>query len=179
MQKDLCEILHTEKEINTRIEEIAQQITKDYEGKDPIIVCVLTGAIFFFSDLIQKLRFPVYPDYIICSSYQGTKSTGNLTISKDLKYNIQGRHVILVEDIIDSGLTMYQLKNNLLTRNPASVKICSLFDKKVPRNYDIPIDYCGFDLENKFVVGYGLDYNNKYRNMPIVGVLREEIYKKF
>lgn len=178
MEKDLCEVLYTEEQLDKKVSELAEQITKDYEGKDPIMVCVLTGAVFFFSDLFKKLRFPAYPDFIICSSYSGKKSTGNLTITKDLKYNIEGRHVILIEDILDTGLTMYQLRNNLLARNPASLKICTLFDKKVKKAFEVPLDYVGFDLKDAFVVGYGLDYNNKYRNMPIVGVLKEEVYAK-
>ena len=179
MEKDLEEVLYTEEQIDKKVTELAAQITKDYEGKDPIMICVLTGAVFFFSDLFKKTKFPVYPDFIICSSYAGKKSTGNLTITKDLKYNIEGRHVIIVEDIVDTGLTIYELRKNLLERNPASLKICTLFNKKVKKAHEIPLDYVGFDLEDKFIVGYGLDYNNFYRNMPIVGVLKEEIYNKW
>ncbi|OHT08855.1 Hypoxanthine-guanine-xanthine phosphoribosyltransferase [Tritrichomonas foetus] len=178
MQKDLCEILYDEQAIQKRIGELADEISKEYRGKDPILVCVLTGAIFFFTDLCKKLDFPVYPDYIIASSYAGTKSTGNLMITKDLKYNIEGRHVIIIEDIIDTGLTMYQLRHNLLMRNPASLKICVLCDKDVKKNYEVPIDYTGFNVVDKFIVGYGFDYNNKYRNLPVIGVLKPEIYAK-
>ena len=178
MQKDLEEVLYDQEAIQKRIGELAQEITKDYKGKDPIIVCILTGAIFFFTDLCKKLDFPVYPDYIIAASYLGTQSSGNLTIKKDLKYNIEGRHVIIVEDIIDSGLTMYQLRNNLMLRKPASLKICVLCDKSVKKKYEVPIDYVGFHVDDKFIVGYGFDYNNKYRNMPVIGVLRKEIYSK-
>lgn len=178
MEKDLSEVLYTEEQIDKKVTELAEQITRDYEGKDPIMICVLTGAVFFFSDLFKKTKFPVYPDFIICSSYEGKKSSGHLTITKDLKYNIEGRHVIIVEDIIDTGLTIHMLRNNLLARNPASLKICTLFNKQVKKAYDVPLDYVGFDLVDKFIVGYGLDYNNLYRNMPIVGVLKEEIYTK-
>ncbi|OHT06970.1 Hypoxanthine-guanine-xanthine phosphoribosyltransferase [Tritrichomonas foetus] len=178
MQKDLCEVLYDQKAIEARVTELAAELSKEYRDKDPILVCVLTGAIFFFTDLVKKLDFPVYPDYIIASSYSGTKSSGNLMITKDLKYNIEGRHVIIIEDIIDTGLTMYQLRYNLLSRNPASLKICVLCDKDVKKAYEVPIDYCGFHVVDKFIVGYGFDYNNKYRNMPVIGVLKEEIYAK-
>ena len=176
MQKSLSEVLYDQDAIQKRIGELAEEITKEYKGKDPILVCVLTGAIFFFTDLCKKLDFPVYPDYIIASSYDGTKSSGNLKITKDLKYNIEGRHVIIVEDIIDSGLTMYQLRNNFLTRKPASLKICVLCDKDCKRAFDVPIDYTGFHVEDKFIVGYGFDYNNKFRNLPVIGVLKKEVY---
>ncbi|OHS93966.1 Hypoxanthine-guanine-xanthine phosphoribosyltransferase [Tritrichomonas foetus] len=176
MLKDLEEILYDEQTIQNRVKELASELTKEYKGKNPVMVCVLTGSIFFFTDLCKSLDFAIDPDYIICSSYNGTQSSGNLKITKDLKANIEGRHVIVVEDIIDSGLTMYQLRHNLLTRNPASLKICVLCDKNVKKKFEVPIDYCGFHVVDKFIVGYGFDYNNKYRNMPVIGVLKKDIY---
>lgn len=177
MMNDLEYVLYDQPAIQKRIKELADQITVEYKDKKPIVVCILTGAIYFFSDLLKRLDFPLEPDYLICSSYAGTKSTGNLTISKDLKYDIKGRHVLLIEDIVDTGLTMSQLRANLLARNPASLKICTLCDKDIGKKaYEVPIDYCGFTVENKYIIGYGFDYNNKYRNLPVIGVLKPEIY---
>ncbi|KAK8892110.1 hypothetical protein M9Y10_029332 [Tritrichomonas musculus] len=177
MMDDLERVLYDQTAIQKRIRELADQITAEYKDKEPIVVCILTGAIYFFSDLLKRLDFPLEPDYLICSSYAGTRSTGNLTISKDLSYDIKGRHVLLIEDIIDTGLTMFQLRNNLLAREPASLKICTLCDKDIGKKaYEVPIDYCGFVVENNYIIGYGFDFNNKYRNLPVIGVLKPEIY---
>lgn len=177
MMNDIERVLYDKEAIQRRISELADQLTADYKDKNPIMVCVLTGAVFFYSDLLKKLNFPLDTDYIICSSYAGTKSTGNLLITQDLRNQIAGRHVVIVEDIIDTGLTMYQLINNLKSRNPASLKVCVLCNKDIgKKQYDVPIDYCGFVVENKYIIGYGFDFHNKYRNLPVIGILKESIY---
>ncbi|OHT14114.1 Hypoxanthine-guanine-xanthine phosphoribosyltransferase [Tritrichomonas foetus] len=177
MMDDLERVLYNQDDIQKRIRELAAELTEFYEDKNPVMICVLTGAVFFYTDLLKHLDFQLEPDYIICSSYSGTKSTGNLTISKDLKTNIEGRHVLVVEDIIDTGLTMYQLLNNLQMRKPASLKVCTLCDKDIGKKaYDVPIDYCGFVVENRYIIGYGFDFHNKYRNLPVIGILKESVY---
>lgn len=175
---DLEEILYDEQQLQTRIAELGQEIARDYKDKHPVLVCVLTGAIFFFTDLCKKIDIKLEPDFIKCTSYHGTQSTGQLEICQDLKVDIEGRNVIIVEDIIDSGLSLHFLREKLLQRNPASLKICVLFAKNVKRKYDVPIDYTGFNLVDKFIVGYGFDYLNYYRNVPVVGVLKKEVYEK-
>lgn len=177
MINDLERVLYTQDDIQKRIKELAEQITAEYRDKNPVMICILTGAVFFYTDLLKNLDFELEPDYIICSSYAGTQSTGNLTITKDLNTDIKGRHVLIVEDIIDTGLTMFQLRNNLLMREPASLKICTLCDKDIGKKaYDVPIDYCGFVVENRYIIGYGFDYHNKYRNLPVIGILKESVY---
>lgn len=173
----LKEVLFTEEKIAAKVEEIGRQITRDYLGRDLLIVCVLKGAMPFTADLIRRIELPLEMDTIVASSYgSSTKSSGAVRIMKDLERGIEGRNVIIVEDIIDTGLTLNYLKDNLLARKPASLKICSFLDKPSRRKVDLKPDYCGFGIPDEFVVGYGLDYAEKYRNLPYVGVLAPEVY---
>ena len=177
MLKDLESVMFDEKAIVAKVSELGQQITKDYAGKDVLVVGILKGAAVFFTDLIRQINLPINIDFIVASSYgDGTETSGKVDIKKDLEKDIAGRHVILVEDIIDSGITMNSLMAILRERKPASVKLCALLSKPSRRQIDVPIDYCGFEVPDEFLVGYGLDYAEKYRNLPVIGVLKREIY---
>ncbi len=178
MNKDIKKILIEENELKSKVAEIAAKITEDYKGKDLLIVCVLKGAVIFASDLIRKIDLPLDIDFMAISSYgANTKSSGVVRILKDLNTGIEDRHVLIVEDIIDSGLTLAYLADNLRSRQPASVEICTILDKKERRTINLDIKYAGFVVPDEFVVGYGLDYAEKYRNLPYIAVLKEEIYK--
>ncbi len=179
MYKDLERVLISEVEIRQRVRELGQQITKDFAGEELVAVCILKGSTIFFSDLVREIGLNTSFDFMIVKSYVGgTESSGNVRFVKDLDESITGRNVLIVEDIIDSGLTLTFLRNNLITRGARSLKICTLLDKPERRKpgADITVDYCGFKIPNEFVVGYGLDYNERYRNLPLVGVLKPEIY---
>ena len=161
-----------------RIRQLGQQITEDYEGKDLIVVGILKGASLFMSDLIRKIEGKISIDFMVVSSYgNASETSGVVRIIKDLDMDITDKHILLVEDIIDTGLTLSRLRQMLGVRNPASLKIVTLLDKPERRRVDITPDYCGFTIPDKFVVGYGLDYNNLYRNLPEVCILKEELYK--
>ncbi|NLK65333.1 MAG: hypoxanthine phosphoribosyltransferase [Tissierellia bacterium] len=178
MNKDIKKILIEEKELQSKVAELGAKITADYEGKDLLIVCVLKGAVIFASDLIREIKLPLDIDFMAISSYgANTKSSGVVRILKDLNMGIEDRHVLIVEDIIDSGLTLAYLVENLKTRRPASVEICTILDKKERRTTNLDIKYTGFIVPDEFVVGYGLDYAEKYRNLPYIAVLKEEIYQ--
>ena len=178
MNKDIKKILIEENELKSKVAEIAAKITEDYKGKDLLIVCVLKGAVVFASDLIRKIDLPLDIDFMAISSYgANTKSSGVVRILKDLNTGIEDRHVLIVEDIIDSGLTLAYLADNLRSRQPASVEICTILDKKERRTINLDIKYAGFVVPDEFVVGYGLDYAEKYRNLPYIAVLKEEVYK--
>lgn len=166
-------VMYTEEQIQKRIQEMAEQLDKDYEGKDLIVISVLKGAIFFSVDLVKKMKTPVILDMMQVSSYQGTQSTGNVIIKKDLDEDISGKDVLIVEDIIDTGYTLQYLKEYLQILNPNSLKIAVLADKKERREIDVDIDYTGFEIENKFIVGYGFDIDQKYRNIPFIGYIEE------
>lgn len=166
-------VMYTEEQIQTRIQEMANEIDKDYEGKELIVISVLKGAIFFSVDLVKKMKTPVIFDMMQVSSYQGTQSTGNVIIKKGLDEDIAGKEVLIVEDIIDTGYTLQYLKEYLQTLNPKSLKIAVLADKKERREIDVDIDYTGFEIENKFIVGYGFDIDQKYRNIPYIGYIEE------
>lgn len=166
-------VMYTEEQIQKRIQEMAEQLDKDYQGKDLIVISVLKGAIFFSVDLVKKMKTPVILDMMQVSSYQGTQSTGNVIIKKDLDEDISGKDVLIVEDIIDTGYTLQYLKEYLQTLNPNSLKIAVLADKKERREIDVDIDYTGFEIENKFIVGYGFDIDQKYRNIPYIGYIEE------
>lgn len=169
---DNLKVMYEEEELQKRIKEVAEQIDKDYEGTDEIvIISVLKGAIFFTVDLVKKMKTPITLEVMQVSSYTGTESTGNIIVKKDLDNSIKGKHVLIVEDIIDSGRTLKYLKEYLQTKNPKSVKIAVLMDKKERRVVDIDVDYTGFVIPNKFIVGYGFDYDEKGRNIPYVGYL--------
>lgn len=164
-------------EIEKRVKELAAQMNKLYEGRKPVVVCILKGSVLFFTDLIRNMKSDVELDFMAVSSYgKGTKSSGELKIGKDLSIDIQGRDVLIVEDIIDSGNTLYHLKKMLITRQPASLNVITLLDKPERREMPMEPDYTGFVIEDKFVIGYGLDYAEKYRNLPYVGVLKPCVY---
>ncbi|HEX9667409.1 MAG TPA: hypoxanthine phosphoribosyltransferase [Thermodesulfobacteriota bacterium] len=175
MLEDIQKILITEKEINDRVKELGAKISQDYKGTNPVLVCVLRGAIVFICDLIRQISIPITLDFLSISSYTGNKQTGIVRILKDLDENIENKSVIMVEDIIDTGLTLNYILRTLKARKPANVRVCALLDKKVRRIVDIPIDYRGFEIPDEFVIGYGMDYRQQYRNLPFIGVLKEEI----
>ena len=177
MGSDLKEVLLTEEQIRARIEELAAEIWRDYEGKDLLLVGVLKGAVLVMADLMRALPGSVPMDWMAISSYgSGTKSSGVVRIMKDLDMDIHGRHVLIVEDIIDSGLTLSWIRSNLESRHPASVEICALLRKPDVAKVDINVRYVGFDIPNEFVVGYGLDYAEQYRNLRVVGTLNPSVY---
>ncbi|MBE5742714.1 MAG: hypoxanthine phosphoribosyltransferase [Clostridiales bacterium] len=172
-------VLFSEEQLNERITQIAKQIESDYKGKKPLVVAILKGSVLFFSDLIRKINGDLEIDFMSISSYgSGSKSSGEVKMIKDLDKKIEGKDVIIVEDIIDSGYTMKYLKNLLQARNPSSIKICTLLDKPSRREADVTSDYVGFEVENEFVIGYGLDYDGLYRNLPFIGILKRSVYEK-
>ena len=175
--KEIAKVLITEAEAKKRIAELADQINRDYEGKEYTVVVTLRGAVMFFADLFRQLTGNVDCDFIAVSSYGATTSTtGEVKMSKDLSSPIKGKHIIIVEDIIDTGITLSYLKKMFSAREPASLKVCSFLDKPSRREVDIEGDYIGFTIPNEFVVGYGLDYDQKLRNLPDVCVLAPEVY---
>ncbi len=179
MHQDLCKVLVSEEQIARRVKEIGEEITRDFMGEPVTLVCILKGSVVFFSDLMRAIDLDCRLDFMIVKSYgAGTESSGNVRFVKDLDESITGKDVIIVEDIIDSGLTLTFLRNNLITRGAKSLKICTLLDKPERRKpgANIRVDYCGFQIPNEFVVGYGLDYDERYRNLPLVGVLKPEVY---
>ena len=173
--KHIEKVLITKEEIEKRTAELAAEISRDYKGKKLIMICVLTGAMVFFADLIRKIEIPLEVDTIVASSYgAGMTTSGSVRISKDIKYDISGKSVILVEDILDTGVTLKTLTQMLATRVPESLKVCSLLDKPSRRRVDFEGDYVGFKIPDEFVVGYGLDYAEQYRNLPEVCTLNPE-----
>lgn len=177
MGDDLDHVLFTEAQIHDRLDELAQQISRDYEGKDVLLVGVLKGAILVMADLMRALPGSAPMDWMAVSSYgSGTKSSGVVRILKDLDTDIHGRHVLIVEDIIDSGLTLNWIRSNLLSRDPASLEICTLLRKPEAAKVEIDCKYVGFDIPNEFVVGYGLDYDERYRNLRDIGTLAPHVY---
>jgi hypoxanthine phosphoribosyltransferase len=178
MKRDIKHILVSEEEISKKVDEIGKQITENYQGKDLILVGVLKGANVFMSDLMRKIDMAIEIDFISVSSYgSSTESSGVVRILKDLDTEIEGKDVVIVEDIIDSGLTLSYLMGNFESRKPASVKICTLLDKPDRRKVDITIDYRGFVIPDEFIVGYGIDYAEGYRNLPYIASLKEEVYR--
>jgi hypoxanthine phosphoribosyltransferase len=177
LTEDVKEILLTEREIGERVKELAAQISRDYEGKEPVLVCVLNGAFMFLADLVRCLTIPVTIDFVKWVSYgDDTRSSGVVRILKDLDESVESRHVLIVEDIIDTGLTLHYLMENLRARNVASLKVVALLDKPSRRKIAVKADYLGFSVPDAFVVGYGLDFGQNYRHLPFVGVLKSEIY---
>ncbi|MBZ4666371.1 hypoxanthine phosphoribosyltransferase [Mahella sp.] len=175
MEEILERVLLDEEQIKKRIRELGRDITEDYKNKDLLMIGVLKGAIVFFSDLIRAIDLPLTTDFIAVSSYgSSTKSSGIVRILKDLDESVEGKDILIVEDIIDTGLTLHYLVDNIITRNPSSVKICCLLDKPDKRLTEVDVDYIGFTIPDEFVVGYGLDYNERYRNLPNISVLRLE-----
>lgn len=178
MLDDVQEILIPGDRVQQRVKELADQIARDYADKTPVLVCVLKGAAMFLVDLIRAMPIPLEVDYMAISSYgASTRSSGIVRILKDLDTVIEGRDVLIVEDIIDTGLTLKYITELLATRRPASLRICTLLDKRENRRANISLDYVGFVIPNKFVVGYGLDYAELYRNLPFIGVLKPEVYR--
>ena len=176
--RDIESILISKEELSKRIKELGVQITKDFEGEEVVIVGVLKGCMLFMSDLIREIDLPMDIDFMVASSYSNsTETSGNVKIIKDINIDVENKVVIIVEDIIDTGLTMYNLKEIFKVRKCKEFKICTLLDKKERRKINIDADYIGFDVPNSFVVGYGLDYNGKYRNLQEIGVLKPEIYE--
>jgi len=175
---DLASILLTEKEIQAKVADLAALIDADYAGKELLLVGVLKGAVMVMADLARALHLPVTIDFMAISSYgSGTSSSGVVRILKDLDHAIEGRHVLVVEDIVDSGLTLSWLVANLQSRAPASVEVCALMRKPEAVKQEVDVRYLGFDIPKDFVVGYGLDYNEKYRNLPFVGTLKPSVYE--
>lgn len=178
MHRDLQEILVSAEELDAGIRKLGDRISADYAGRCLTMVGVLKGSVFFLTDLARRVSADVRLDFMMLSSYSGAHSTGVVRILLDLKESIEGSDVLIVEDIVDSGLTMEYLLQNLKTRKPRSVEICTLLDKPSRRRAQVPIKYSGFTIQDKFVVGYGLDYNGLYRNLPYVGVLKKEIAER-
>ena len=176
LEQAVGEILIDEETLHARIRGLGREISADYEGRDLLLVGVLKGAVFFMADLMRELTVPCEIDFMAISSYgASTDSSGVVRILKDLDINIEGRHVLVVEDIIDSGLTLSYLMRNLESREPASLEICALLTKPERRQIDVPVRYVGFEIPNRFVIGYGLDFAERYRNLPYVGVLDPEL----
>jgi len=168
-----------EQAIRTRVRELGKQISVDYEGKELLLVGILKGAFIFMADLIRQIEVPVTVDFVVVSSYgASTESSGVVRIDKDLEKGIEGKHVLIVEDIIDTGLTLNYLKHNLETRGPASVRICALLDKPSRRKVSVEADYLGFSIADEFVVGYGLDFAERHRHLPYVAVLSADEYRQ-
>lgn len=179
MTEDVKEILLTKEQIAVRIKEMGEQISADYAGKEILMIGVLRGAVIFMADLARAITVPVALDFMAVSSYgTSTTSSGVVRILKDLDEAVQGRHVLVVEDIVDTGLTLNYLLDNLKSREPASIKLCTLLNKPDRRKAEVNIDYNGFNIPDEFVIGYGLDYAEKYRNLPFIGILKPEVYGK-
>ena len=180
MNNDIARVLISEEQLSKRVREMAAEITRDYAGKNPTMICILKGAVMFYSDLLRNIPIPLTMDFMAVSSYGNkTKSSGEVEIRKDLSTSIEGKHVIIVEDIVDSGFTLSYLTRMLSSRGAASVKLCTLLDKPARRAPGITLksDYSGFVVGDEFVVGYGLDYAEYYRNLPYIGVLKPEVYE--
>ncbi|WP_297720037.1 hypoxanthine phosphoribosyltransferase [Intestinimonas sp.] len=178
LEQDIERVLFTEQELKDRVAQIAAQIDQDYAGKEPMLISVLRGSFIFMADLARSITLPCTVDFMAVSSYgAGTTSSGQVKITKDLSESIEGRDIIVVEDILDSGNTLSYLFQLLQARHPASVRLCTLLDKPSRRTKPITADYTGFTVEDLFVVGYGLDYAEKYRNLPYIGVLKPAVYE--
>lgn len=179
MLKDIEKILVSEEELDKKTTELAEAISKDFAGKELILIGILKGGVVFASDLIKKINIPMEIEFMAVSSYgKESETSGVVTLKKDVDTPLKGKNVIVVEDIVDSGFTMKYLKKVFLDRKAESVKICTLLSKPSRRKVEIDLDYVGFEVPDEFVVGYGLDYDEKYRNLPFVGVLKREVYSK-
>ena len=180
MENDIQQILLTEAQIQNRIRELGEVLTAEYADKNPVIVGVLKGVVVFYADMVRQIKVPCQMDFMWLSSYAGANSSGNMLVRQDVTANIKGRHVLILEDIYDTGNSLDFTYRHLLSKQPASLKICTLLDKPERRKPGITLqaDYVGFTIPNAFVVGYGLDYNEKYRNLPYIGVLKPEVYEK-
>ena len=178
IKKDIAEVLIGTEELQAKVAELGRQISEDYRGRTPLLICLLRGAVVFLSDLIRAIDVPLEMDFMAISSYgASTESSGVVRLVMDLKSNITGRNVLIVEDIVDTGRTLAYILDNLQTRRPASIKVCALLSKPSRREVQVKLDYLGFEIPDAFVVGYGLDYAEGYRNLPFIGVLKPELYK--
>ncbi|AQM60088.1 MULTISPECIES: hypoxanthine phosphoribosyltransferase [Clostridium] len=179
MREDVKKVLFDEEQLSNKVRELGEQISKDYKGKDLLVVGVLKGSVVFAADLIKSIDIPCEIDFMAVSSYgNSTESSGVVRILKDLDHSIEGKHVLLVEDIVDSGITLTYLLKYLKARKAESIEIVSLLNKPERRTADLEVKYIGFEVPNEFIVGYGIDYAEKYRNLPFIGVLKEEVYNK-
>lgn len=179
MLKDIDRVLISEEELSKIVKELGTKITEDYKDKNLLLVSILKGSVIFMADLMREINIPCNIDFMAVSSYgSGTKSSGVVKIIKDLDSSIEGKDLLIVEDILDSGRTLNYIKEILLARNPKSIRICTLFDKPERRDVDLYADYIGSKVPNEFIVGYGLDYNEYYRNLPYIGVLKESVYSE-
>ena len=180
MEKDIQQILLTEEQIKNRIRELGEILTAEYEGKNPVVIGVLKGVVVFYADMIREIKVPCEMDFMWISSYAGTQSTGNMQVKRDVTVDIKDRHVLILEDIFDTGNSLDYTYRHLMFKQPASLKICTLLDKPERRREGITLkaDYTGFTIPNEFVVGYGLDYDEHYRNLPYIGILKPEVYTK-
>lgn len=176
MHRDIESVLYTQEQIQQRVKDLGEEIARDYQGKEPHLVTIVKGSLPFLADLMRAIDLPLSLDLIGVSSYAGTLSSGEVRLTKDLDDTIEGRHVIVVEDIIDTGLTLSYVLRNLRQRAPASVKVVTFLDKPAGRGTPIEADYVGFTIPDAFVIGYGLDWNQKYRNLPYIGILRRDVY---
>ena len=179
MEQNIKEVLLSEEQIQAKVQELAKVLTEEYAGKYPIFVGVLKGVVFFFADIIRCINTPCQIDFMWISSYSGTNSTGSMQVKRDVSADLKGRHVVILEDIFDTGNSLQFTYHHLLSKEPASLKICTLLDKPERRNPNVTVkaDYVGFTIPNEFVVGYGLDFNEYYRNLPYVGILKPEAYQ--
>ena len=179
MEKYIEKVLLTEEQIQARIRELGEELSREYADKDPIFVGVLKGVVVFYADMVRRITVPCQFDFMWISSYSGTESTGQMDVKRDISTNIKGRHVVILEDIFDTGNSLSYTYGHLLKKEPASLKICTLLDKPERRNPSVTLqaDYTGFVIPNEFVVGYGLDFNEHYRNLPYVGILKPEAYQ--
>jgi len=167
----VARVLLTEQQIHARVQELGAELAQRYRGQRPLLVTLLRGGFIFLADLTRAMPIPHEVDFMLVRSYEGTSSSGTVQIIQDLNVNIEGRHVVLIEDIVDTGLTLAYIREHLTMRNPASLIVCSLLDKRDARRLEVPIEMVGFPIENEFVVGYGLDYNQLYRNLPYLAVI--------
>ncbi len=178
MKNDIREVLFTESEIKDKISQIAEKLNSDYENEEVVFVCVLKGSLPFYADLVRLVNFPVTFDMMCVSSYgASTESSGTLKIKLDSGVSFEGKHVLIIEDILDTGNTLYNLFEHFKDKNAKSIKLCCLLDKPSRRIRDIKADYVGFEIPDEFVVGYGLDFNEKYRQLPYIGILKPEVYR--
>lgn len=180
MHQNIGEILLTEEQIRERIGQLGQEISRDYAGLNPVVIGVLKGVVIFYSDMMRQIHVPCEMDFMCISSYSGTESTGKAKVKLDVSADLKGRHVLILEDIFDTGNSLQATVEHLQTKEPASIRVCTLLDKPERRNPKVTVqpDYTGFVIPNKFVVGYGMDFNEQYRHLPYVGVLKPEVYEK-
>ena len=178
MLEDISRILFTEEQIKARVEELGKQISADFKGEDIVVIGLLKGCFMFIADLMRAIDTNVAVDFMVVSSYgSGVVSSGEIKVRKDYSIDIEGKNVLIVEDIVDSGLTLAFVKDYLIVKSPKTIKLCTLLDKPERKTSKVEVDYVGFSVPDEFVVGYGLDYDEKYRNLPFIGVLKPEVYK--